>query len=119
MCRPIRTRSPRKLPSGVVRAASDGQRVFDELCGPLSLVKSPLGLEGKMHRACGRGEGDHERIALGFYFVCLELRDLVAKHGMVHPEHVVKAIAIPLPEGGGALDVGEHQADGTDRGVSS
>jgi hypothetical protein len=38
---------------------------------------------------------------------------------MVHPEHVVKAIAIPLPEGGGALDVGEHQADGTDRGVSS
>ena len=82
--------------------------------GKLSLCQGPLDLDRARERGRHRLEGHHEAVALGLHDLAALSPDLAANDRVVLLEETEPGlVAQPLVERGRALDIGEHEGDGS------
>ena len=79
---------------------------------PAACGDRPLGRDRAGDRVAGAPEGEHEPVALCLHLVTAVPPQLLAHEPVVLFEDVQPAaVSEPLVEGGGALDVGEHEGE--------
>jgi len=93
-------------------------RVIEKLLWPLSFLEVHLGDETELHCVESIVEGDGERVTLIHNLETIEADGVVAEDLLVHGAGNLHDFGIPLPEGGGTLDVGDNDRHVTLRRLS-
>jgi len=93
-------------------------RVIKELLWPLSIHEVNLGNETELDSVETVVEGDGERVTLIHNLETVEADGVVAKDLLVKRDGDLHDVGIPLPEGGGTLDVSDNDGHVTLRRLS-